>query len=158
MSAIAVERAGLAHAALLAAVHAECFEKPWAAEEFVRLLETPGAFALTIAREGTPAGLSLAWVQADEAELLTFGVCANARRRGLASLLLAVTLEEAQALGAKALFLEVAEPNAPARALYAKLGFEEAGRRRGYYAGKADALILRRTTSVLDSANASAHI
>ena len=44
------------------------------------------------------------------------------------------------------LFLEVAEDNAAARALYATAGFAEAGRRRGYYAaadgGRRDALLL----------------
>jgi ribosomal-protein-alanine N-acetyltransferase len=46
------------------------------------------------------------------------------------------------------LFLEVAEDNAPARALYAQAGFEEVGRRKGYYArpqsAAVDALVLRR--------------
>ena len=55
---------------------------------------------------------------------------------------------EAAALrrGAATAFLEVAEPNLAARALYARSGFHEAGRRRGYYrdpAGRAvDALVL----------------
>jgi ribosomal protein S18 acetylase RimI-like enzyme len=41
--------------------------------------------------------------------------------------------------------LEVAEDNAAARALYAKLGFTQAGRRAGYYVttgGAKDAIVL----------------
>jgi len=51
-------------------------------------------------------------------------------------------------LGAEALFLEVADDNAPAIALYESAGFERVGRRRGYYAkGRrtpADAFVYRR--------------
>ena len=46
---------------------------------------------------------------------------------------------------ARKVFLEVAEDNAAARALYAKLGFQEIGRRRAYYkrpGGAVDALTL----------------
>jgi ribosomal-protein-alanine N-acetyltransferase len=41
------------------------------------------------------------------------------------------------------LFLEVAEPNMAARALYAGAGAKDVGRRRRYYADGADALVLR---------------
>jgi len=52
----------------------------------------------------------------------------------------------AAALGAERMFLEVAEGNVAARALYARAGFSEAGRRRGYYSrndgSREDALVL----------------
>ena len=57
--------------------------------------------------------------------------------------LLQALLHEAAARGATEVFLEVAESNAAARALYAKAGAQEVGRRRRYYADGADALILR---------------
>jgi ribosomal-protein-alanine N-acetyltransferase len=42
-----------------------------------------------------------------------------------------------------AVFLEVRESNAAARALYARFGFREGGRRRGYYRKPVeDALVL----------------
>jgi ribosomal-protein-alanine N-acetyltransferase len=47
-------------------------------------------------------------------------------------------------LGARAVFLEVGEHNAPASRLYRKAGFYEVGRRQGYYDGGATALVLRR--------------
>ena len=48
-------------------------------------------------------------------------------------------------LGSRCLTLEVRDSNGPARALYAKLGFREIGRRRGYYRDpREDALILRK--------------
>ena len=45
--------------------------------------------------------------------------------------------------GAASMHLEVAEDNAAARSLYRKLGYEESGRRRGYYSG-GDAILMRR--------------
>jgi [ribosomal protein S18]-alanine N-acetyltransferase len=42
------------------------------------------------------------------------------------------------------MFLDVAEGNGPAAALYRGLGFAEVGRRRRYYPDGADALVLRR--------------
>ena len=47
--------------------------------------------------------------------------------------------------GVRALYLEVRESNSAARALYESLGFEQVGRRRGYYQYPSeDALLLRR--------------
>jgi ribosomal protein S18 acetylase RimI-like enzyme len=50
-------------------------------------------------------------------------VAPRARRRGLAHLLSARALEEAAARGAGRAFLQVEATNAPARALYERLGF-----------------------------------
>jgi ribosomal-protein-alanine N-acetyltransferase len=49
---------------------------------------------------------------------------------------------EAARQGAERLFLEVATGNAPARALYAAMGFVEIGQRRHYYPDGDDALIM----------------
>jgi len=50
-------------------------------------------------------------------------------------------------LGARTVFLEVDEKNAPAGRLYRKAGFYDVGRRQGYYEGGAAALTLRRDLS-----------
>jgi [ribosomal protein S18]-alanine N-acetyltransferase len=80
----------------------------------------------------------------DEAEILTFGVVPEARRRGHGGSLLREAIGAARAKGAGAMFLEVAAGNAPALALYAREGFAEVGRRRRYYSDGADALVLKR--------------
>jgi ribosomal-protein-alanine N-acetyltransferase len=53
-------------------------------------------------------------------------------------------MADARAAGAAAMFLEVAESNAAARALYGGLGFAPVGRRPRYYENGEDALVLRR--------------
>lgn len=132
--------------AALAALHARCFTtpRPWGETEFAGLLADPLAFLLI---EGD-AGFLLGRAVAGEAELLTLAVAPDARQRGLGRKLVSRFLYQARLRGADNAFLEVAADNAPAQALYARAGFAEAGRRRGYYrtpeGGAVDALVLRR--------------
>lgn len=115
----------------LAALHARCFTlpRPWSAAEFAGFLSDPLAFLLV---EGD-AGFLLGRAVAGEAELLTLAVAPEARRRGLGRKLVARFLYQARLRGAVTAFLEVADTNAGARALYAASGFAESGRRKGYY-------------------------
>lgn len=130
----------------LAALHAACFRdapRPWTAAEFAALLGQE-----TAVLNAEPGGFVLGRVVGPEAELLTLAVDAGMRRRGVGRRLLAAFEAGARARGARTLFLEVAADNAPARALYAGAGWEEAGLRRGYYRGRdgvpRDALVLRK--------------
>jgi ribosomal-protein-alanine N-acetyltransferase len=129
----------------LARLHAAAFveERPWTAPEFAALLAGPGALLL-----GDDRAMLLARVAADEAEVLTLATDPAWRRQGLAGALLGRFHAEARARGAVRAFLEVAEDNVAARALYAGAGYSEAGRRRGYYrkasGGTVDALLLSR--------------
>jgi len=77
-----------------------------------------------------PAGFC-SWRQSapDEAEILNLAVDPAFRRRGVGSALLNKVCEHAQGT----IFLEVAEPNLPAIALYRKHGWKDAGLRAGYY-------------------------
>jgi len=130
----------------LANLHARAFTtpRPWSAEEFASWIADPLALLLV---EGD-AGFLLGRAVAGEAELLTLAVAPEARGRGLGRRLVSRFVYQARLRGAKVAFLEVAEDNAPARAVYAGAGFAESGRRRGYYrmpGGRAvDALLLQR--------------
>ena len=128
-------------AARLAALHATAFVAPWDAAAFAALLGQDGVFVLE-----DPDGFILLRTVADEAEILTLAVRPDARRRGLGARLVREGGVAAAARGARRLFLEVAEGNAAALALYARAGFVGAGRRPGYYArpggDREDALIL----------------
>jgi len=132
----------MTEAAALAALHAAAFPPAdrWGAEAIALLLDLPGTFAL----HEPDRGFVLARVAAGEAEILTLAVHPEARRQGHGAALLAGAMAGAVARGATAMFLEVAEGNAAARALYARAGFAEVGRRRRYYPDGGDALVLRR--------------
>lgn len=122
-------------AARLAALHATCFTtpRPWTSAEFTALLADPLAMLCQGWCQDRLAGFALLRIAADEAELLTLAVAPEFRRRGLARALLAQSCARARRAGARALFLEVAETNSAALALYASGGFAERGRRCGYY-------------------------
>ena len=112
--------------------------RPWSAEEFASLLETRGSFLLT-----RPDGFLLGRALAGEAELLTLAIDPGARRMGTGRRLTQEFADMAQRMGAEKAFLEVASDNLAAQALYAGLGWQEAGRRPGYYAPGVDAIVMR---------------
>jgi ribosomal-protein-alanine N-acetyltransferase len=135
-----VHAVGPAYAAVLAAIHAAAFpDDPWGAGAFQIQLEMHGVIGLMDDR----GGLLLMRVTLDEAEILTVGVLPHLHRQGIAGGLLRTAMAQARDAGALSMFLEVDIGNQAARALYARAGFREVGRRRRYYANGADALVLR---------------
>lgn len=128
-----IEQADAREAEALAALHARAFSDRWSAAFIASLIASPGAVALMAREAGTPSGFILARVAADEAEILTLAVDPASRRRGSGRTLVMAAARRACAGGARTMFLEVETTNDAARALYAGLGFREAGQRRGYY-------------------------
>lgn len=101
------------------------------------------AHVLTV--DGVPAGWAVMHPVLDELELLIIGVAKAWQRRGLGRRLLSNLIESARGTFV-CVHLEVRASNAPARALYDALGFEEVGRRRNYYrteSGREDAILMR---------------
>lgn len=127
--------------ARLAALHAQCFThpRPWSGAEFSDLLATRGVFVL----DRPDQGFLLGRVILDEAELLTLAVAPDARRQGFGAALTQEFADRARSLGAVTAFLEVASDNVAAQALYARKGWVQAGRRRGYYKPDVDGLLFR---------------
>lgn len=130
----------------LAAIHAAAFTdpRPWSAAEFAALLDGSGVFLCAEAE-----GFVLGRVILDEAEVLTLAVLPAAQGRGIGTRLMAAFARHARGLGAARGFLEVAAHNGPARAVYARTGWVECGRRKGYYRDAAgapgDAVLMVRT-------------
>ena len=133
---------GIAHAAVLAAIHGDAFPpgERWGAPAFASLLATPGAFGLL--HEG--GGFILLRQAGGEAEVLTIAVAPAFRRRGFARALLMAAVARVDG----PVFLEVAADNAAALGLYRNSGFILCGQRRDYYGLGCDALVLRRDATV----------
>lgn len=91
---------------------------------------------------GRLVGLCLCGLVLDEASVYAVTVDGAFRRQGVARAMLHWMFDRLRAQGAKAVFLEVRSQNAPARALYQRLGFAEVGRRRGFYRDPADDAVL----------------
>lgn len=127
----------------MAVVHAAAMEtRAWSKAEFADLLAT-GAIAL-----GDDRAFVLLRVVEGEAEILTLCTHPTQRRRGLARAALDAAQRAARSRGARCIFLEVDEGNAPAIALYRAAGYVEVGRRKGYFGGSGkdrnDAIVMRR--------------
>ncbi len=134
-------------ATLLSDLHRTCFpDDPWPPQAFADLGAMAGIFGRIASEDAGPAGLALAQGLGEECEILTLGVIPARRRAGIGSALLAAVVAEARRQGAQTLFLEVAQDNSAARALYATHGFVQIGRRANYYRRPSclvDALVLR---------------
>jgi ribosomal-protein-alanine N-acetyltransferase len=129
----AFERGTAANASEFAALHKVCFADAWKADAFASLFGSPGVSGWLGNLDGAPQSILVVRVAADECEILTLGTMPDARRHGLARALLRHGASDAHDKGARTMFLEVAETNVAARALYGALGFAAAGRRKGYY-------------------------
>ena len=130
----------------MARLHQAAFvtPRPWSAPEIGDLLASPLCFVVTA--EG---GFAMGRVVAGEAELLTIAVDPARQGCGIGSGLMGMFLAEAGLRQAERVFLEVAETNLAARALYRRAGLIESGRRRGYYHGpqgeSVDAIVMSLT-------------
>jgi [ribosomal protein S18]-alanine N-acetyltransferase len=145
---IAIGTPSVADAEAIAAVHRACFDQGWEAAAVARLLRNTTVLC-RVARSGSGiAGFALCRLAADECEVLCCAVHAGFRRKGMARTILQAAFDEAIHRGGCRAFLEVAADNAPARGLYAGLGFETVGRRLHYYRRScgpaADALVMSR--------------
>jgi ribosomal-protein-alanine N-acetyltransferase len=132
----------------IVALERSSFSDPWSEASFAAVLNEPLAY-FAVARDSASRGVAgylVAWFVADEGEIANLAVREPTRRRGIGAALLDAALDEGGRRGAKAIYLEVRDSNAAARALYASRDFAEVGRRRNYYRKPTeDAIVLRRS-------------
>ena len=128
-------------------LHARCFSQAWDLATLRQFLADPTVRGLVVGALGDLKGFMLFRLAADEAEILTLCVDPAERGRGHGYRLLQAMRAAARQAGVRRTFLEVAEDNDRAIALYKKAGFAIAGRRKLYYhrpsGADIDALVLR---------------
>ncbi len=130
--------------AAIAAIHGQSFQRGWGEDEVYRLLIDRAVIAHRATLGRALIGFIISRLAADEAEILSVAIAPARRGGGLSRPLLDLHLRRLAGFGKRAVFLEVDEQNAPARALYQRAGFYEVARRQGYYQGGGAALVLRR--------------
>lgn len=129
----------------IAWLEAAAFADPWSLDLLTYEISHPATLLLIAFPESGPAAGYAAFRQAaGEAELLRLAVDPRERRRGIARALVDHGLELLRREKVEACHLEVRTDNVAAIALYRALGFEQTGRRRGYYRDGADALVFSR--------------
>lgn len=110
-----------------------CFSMPWSAEMIRSELENPSCLYLAALEGDTLVGYIGVQTVLDEGYINNVAVRPEYRRRGIASALISLLIEQAREIGLAFLTLEVRASNNAAIALYEKLGFSPVGRRRNYY-------------------------
>ena len=134
-----------AHVNAVAALEAICFADPWSANSVASELTNPLSCWLVALEADTVVGYIGSQTVMGETDMMNVAVRPDHRRKGIAESLIRALVQKLKECESHCLTLEVRASNAPAIALYEKLGFTEAGRRRNYYRNpKEDALILRK--------------
>jgi ribosomal-protein-alanine N-acetyltransferase len=143
-SAQSISEARPADAPAIAVIHDASFQRGWGEDEIHRLLLERNVVAHRTTAGGKLIGFILSRVAAGEAEILSVAISPGWRGRGLSRKLLDLHLRRLAGIGIRSVFLEVGAQNAQACRLYRRAGFQEVGRRHGYYEDGATALVLRR--------------
>ncbi len=129
------------------AIELAVYTHPWSRANFVDALNQGYDAWVVRTAHGQLLGYYVHMAVVDESHLLTIAVHAQVQRQGLGRYLLTQMLQRARAMAMTSVLLEVRASNQRALALYAAFGFEQIGRRKGYYqltpTEREDALVLR---------------
>ncbi len=137
-----IRRASIEDVTTLLAIEAACFGvEAWGASLLEAAVADPHQDVL-ITTSGDAYGVIR--IAGDSADLDRIATMPEARRRGVGRGLLTQLTDHAARRGARRMLLEVAVDNAGALDLYARFGFTEIHRRRGYYPGGIDAVVMQR--------------
>ena len=129
----------------IAALERVCFSDPWSEKSILSELENPLSCWLVAMDGERLAGYVGSQTVLGETDMMNLAVDPDYRRKGLGKELILSLIEALRQRESRCLTLEVRDSNAPARALYEGLGFQEIGRRKNYYRNpKEDALIYKK--------------
>ena len=137
----------------LAQLHAQSFPsgEAWDAAAFKRLLSQASTHAIGIEQGSQLAAFILVQFIRPEAEILTLATAPRFQRLGLAQRIVHATEHELRTDGLEKWLLDVAADNHRAIAFYQKIGFQDDGRRPGYYkrleGSRVDAILMSKHVS-----------
>jgi [ribosomal protein S18]-alanine N-acetyltransferase len=117
--------------AAMAILHASSFEAAWDKATLQDFIASD--LVLVSEASGDLTGFIIVRHLFDEAEILTLCVKGASRQKGVGTALVGSAFALLKSLGVQKLFLEVAEDNEGALALYRRLGFSQIARRKAYY-------------------------
>ncbi len=128
----------------LAATHGAAFgDAGWSASDFAAYLDAP-----TTLITGTQTCFAVFRVIGPEAEILTLATHPDAQGQGCATAMLKSAMQELAQRGVSEIFLDVADTNTAALALYQRAGFVAFSQRAQYYATGASAICMKAELSV----------
>ena len=131
------------HVSQIAQLEVQCFSDPWSEKSIASELENPLSLWLVAEENGQVWGYVGSQTVLGESDMMNVAVDPRFRRQGIARALIETLIAELSKMGSRCLRLEVRVSNENARALYARMGFQQLGLRKNYYHNpKEDALIL----------------
>lgn len=143
MSRLEVRAAVLSDAAEIHAIESVCSGMPWSRGQILEELQQNCACTLVARMDGQTVGFLTAHLLGDDAHINELGVLPAARRKGAASALMRRLVQESLAAGCSQITLEVRQSAEPAKALYARFGFQPVGLRCRFYQNPAeDAVVM----------------
>ncbi len=130
-----------------------CYPSPWSAGLVRGEFNKEVSYRLGLLLEGKVVAYSFCYLIPQDLHILNIAVAPEQRGKGFGKYLLCNLLTRAIDANVTLVGLEVRPSNAAARALYARLGFQAVGIRRGYYRDNGeDALLLERNLGAQDLA------
>ncbi len=132
----------------VAAVEKECFTVPWSRESFWSEVQNENTLYLVATAGGKIVGYMGAWLLQGEAQITNVAVHPAYRRQGVGETILREFTAAVKERGVTAMTLEVRPSNEAALALYAKFGFKDYGRRKGYYLDNGEDAIIMWNTKI----------
>ena len=109
------------------------FPSPWSQRAFIQEIENPISHIWVLLADNQLVGYICFWLFDREIQLINIAVHPDEKGKGLGRHLMTGMIETGLSKGSQYIWLEVRISNLPAKRLYHGLGFEEIGRRRGYY-------------------------
>lgn len=129
------------------AIERECYPFPWSKTLFEDAVRSSKC-CLVLSKDSNIVGYAIISYVVGEAELLNICVSPSVQGQGLSKILLQSVINHAIAADNHEMYLEVRVSNTVARQLYDQFGFNEIGRRKGYYptqSGREDAILMALT-------------
>ncbi|MBO5514165.1 MAG: ribosomal protein S18-alanine N-acetyltransferase [Mogibacterium sp.] len=143
MGEILIRQAKLSDVPAISRIEVDSFDSPWSAKEITKDVTAGGGIYFVVAVDGSECvGFAEMRSIAGEAQIYNIAVAEEARGRGVGEALFRHLIDKAEESGCDVVNLEVRAGNEAAIGLYRKLGFVEVGRRRKYYYGKEDAILM----------------
>jgi ribosomal-protein-alanine N-acetyltransferase len=134
------------HVPQIALLEQMCFSDPWSEKSVASELNNPLALWLVAVENDALVGYVGSQSVLGEADMMNVAVHPDHRRKGVAQALVTALVRALWEKDNHSLALEVRASNAPASALYEKLGFVQVGLRKNYYRNpREDARILKKT-------------
>ena len=158
---VVIDRMEMADIPAVKAIEGKSFPTEWPAGVYRQEIEretahyfvaraAPGGAGISGAPRRGIVGYAGIWMQADEAHISTLAVHPRFRGHGIGAQLVLRLVELAVEEQAAFVTLEVRASNRAARALYARFGFLETGRRKAYYSDSGEDAIIMTTPSLTD--------